>query len=191
MLFWATTSFTTGPRAAPWVPASAGPASVAAAIAEAKPAAAVVRSPRPGLFMTSPPGPAAGGRRSRRGAGPQSVDVSPAAAVTRDINHSRTKKDTARVQEFTSAAARTVRRHRRGAGHLRARRRKARREHLQQARPGPVGHRPPPGAGRPALPGAVTGDTARRGAIPGCPGSAGPRPVLGGPGSSIGPMTTP
>src|SRR5215469_4358774 len=80
MLFWATTSFTTGPCAAAWAPAVAGPASAAAATAEAKPAAAARRSPRPGLFITSPPGCAASSRRSRR-AGTQSVDVSPAIAV--------------------------------------------------------------------------------------------------------------
>src|SRR5580693_5824233 len=55
MLFWATISFTTGPCAAACVPASAGPASVAAATADAKLAAAARRSPRPGLFMTFPP----------------------------------------------------------------------------------------------------------------------------------------
>ena len=37
---------------------------------------------------------------------------------------------------------------------------KARREHLQQARPGSVGRRPPPDAGRLSATGALTGDTA-------------------------------
>src|SRR5262249_15799700 len=88
MLFWATISFTTGPGATAWAPAcprppsAARPATAAAAPAEAKPATAQRRTPRPGLFMTSPPGMrAVTGRRPRHGAGTQSVDALQALAV--------------------------------------------------------------------------------------------------------------
>src|SRR5262249_3835109 len=82
MLFWATISFTTGPGATAWAPACAGPASAAAATAEAKPATAQRPTPRPGLFMTPPPGMrAVTGRRPRHGAGTQSVDALQALAV--------------------------------------------------------------------------------------------------------------
>ena len=54
------------------------------------------------------------------------------------------------------------RRDRRDSRGLGAGRREARREHLQQARPGAVGRRSPPGARRPPLPGVLTGCCATR-----------------------------